>query len=183
MRIIIFVSLLFSITAGAATIEKIDFPESLMVGQQNLVLNGVGLRAKKKMGMTFRVYVAGLYVKAKTDDSQKLINDGEIKVIDMVFLRNVDKKTITESWTEHIAQNCKVSCDTIKDSMKPFLDNLTDMKDQGKMRLVFDKKGLSMTSGASEKRIDDPALSTNVIAVFFGANPPTPELKRGLLGL
>jgi len=173
----------FSFSAGAATIEKVDFPETLKLGSQNLVLNGVGLRAKKKMGMSFRVYVAGFYAKAKTDDSQKIINDGETRVIDMVFLRNVDKKTITESWTEHISQNCKVSCDQISESMKPFLDGLTDMKDQGRMRLVFDKKGLTMNSGGVEKRIEDASLSTNVISVFFGANPPTPELKRGLLGL
>ncbi len=184
MRIIIILASVLACTATAGTIEKVEFPETLKLGEHSLLLNGMGLRSKRKLGMEFRVYVAGLYVKAKTNDEQKLIGDGEAKVIDMVFLRSLDKDTIVESWAEQITGNCKVNCDKIKDSMKPFLESLTAVKDKSRMRLAFDKKGVILTAGAApEMRIDDPSLATNLLAVFFGANPPTPELKKGLLGL
>lgn len=180
MRIIIILGLVLSFnSASAATIEKVDFKDSLTQEGTDLVLNGVGLRTKTKLGIDFRVYVAGLYLKTKTKDAEKVIGDGETKLIEMAFLRSLDRKQLVEAWTEQLTQNCRVECDKLKTQMQPFLDSIDSVKDGVRSRLLFDKKGLS----SNGKRIDDPALATNVLAVFFGAHPPTEQLKKGLLGL
>lgn len=180
MRIIIILSLVLSFGfARAASIEKVEFKDSLKQADTDLVLNGLGLRTKTKFGIDFRVYVAGLYLKAKTTDAEKIIGDGETKFIEMAFLRSLDRKQLVEAWTEQLTQNCRVECDKLKAQMQPFLDSVESVKDGVRSRLLFDKNGMS----SNGKRIDDPALATNVLAVFFGSHPPTEQLKKGLLGL
>ena len=61
LGIIIFLSLT-SLWASGANIEKIDFADTVQQKGQQLILNGVALRTKRKLGINFRVYVAGLYV-------------------------------------------------------------------------------------------------------------------------
>jgi len=171
--------------AGAAKIEEKEFPDSLTMNKKNLVLNGVGLRTKKKMGMNFKVYVGGLYTTAKSADAAKLMEPGD-KVLELIFLRSLDKDTLQEAWAEAFPKNCQVECDQSAGMLKQFNELMADVKEDGRLKMTFDKDGVSVEiTGKKETksgRIDGAGFSKNLMAVFIGPQPPTEELKKGLLG-
>ncbi len=189
MRIIIIaISLMMLVTsqAFAAKIEGKEFPESVTLNKKNLVLNGVGLRTKKKLGMTFNVYVGGLYVTNKSTDATKHIENTD-KVLELIFLRSLDKDTLQEAWSEAFTSNCQSECDQSGDKLKMFNDLMADVKEDNRLKMTFDKDGVSVNiTGTKESktgRIEGAVFAKNLMAVFIGPKPPTEELKKGLLGL
>lgn len=183
--IIILLAMLGAVAASAASIEGKEFADSVEVNKKKLVLNGVGLRTKKKLGMNFKVYVAGLYVAEKSKDVEKLVAPGD-KVLELVFLRSLDKDTLREAWGEAFPKNCRVKCDTEKDSIKKFNELMVDVKEDNRMKITFDKDGVSVElkgkKDSKSGRIEGAALAENLLAVFIGKEPPTEDLKKGLLG-
>lgn len=182
MGIIIF-ALMWNL--GALTIEKKEFVDSLSVNNKTFVLNGVGLRTKKKLGINFKVYVGGLYLLTKSEDSAKIIEASD-KVLELIFLRSLDKSTLEEAWSEAFPKNCQVECEHSAGTLKQFNDLMTDVKEDGRLKMVFDANGVSIElvvkGGTKSSRIESAAFSKNLMAVFIGPQPPTEELKRGLLG-
>ena len=65
----LFLILLFVAPVLAGTLAGIIFPDSLDIGGQTLVLNGMALRKK----VIFKVYVAGLYLPAKEKNSETIL--------------------------------------------------------------------------------------------------------------
>src|SRR4029079_11999809 len=107
----VFLSLVFSLSAGAREIEKVNFANQLDVAGKKLVLNGGGLRVKRRFGMNFDVYVAGLYLTAKSDKAEAIIASTEPKALRLVFLRSLDKGTLDEAFEEGFNKNCKPDCE------------------------------------------------------------------------
>lgn len=184
-RIIIFLICVVVVPAFAAKIENIDFPDTMSVGAKSLVLNGTGLRIKRKLGIGFRVYVAGLYAPAKSNDAEKLIEPGD-RILDMVFLRSLDKETMQEALGESLTKNCIADCATIAEQVKKLKELIVAVKENSRMRLKFAADGVDIEAhGKEEKsgRIEGAAFARNLMSAFLGKEPPTPELKKGLLGL
>ncbi len=73
--------------AYAVEVGGVEIAETLDTNTGNLVFNGAGIR--KKFG--FKVYVGALYLKAKTSDSQAIINADENMAIQMTWKRNGKK--------------------------------------------------------------------------------------------
>jgi len=173
-------------TTYAKQIEKVDFPEELALGTQKLVLNGAGLRTKKKLGMNFKVYVAGLYLTAKNGDANAIIASPANKVLELVFLRSIDRETLQEAWQEGFDKNCKTDCESAKDAFKAFNDTMTDVKENSRLKMTFDKDGVAVEvlNGKTPKKaqVIGESFKKALLAIFIGENPPTPELRDGLLG-
>jgi len=176
----------WTIAGSAAQIEKVNFPEEMSVGSQKLVLNGAGVRAKKKLGMNFKVYVAGLYLNAKSSEATAIINSPATKVLELVFLRDVDRETLQEAWQEGFANNCKGDCETAKDHFMAFNDTMVDVKENSRLKMTFDKDGVAIDlKGAKRSKnaqIIGETFKKILLAIFIGDSPPTPELKKALLG-
>jgi long-chain acyl-CoA synthetase len=173
-------------TTHAKQVEKVDFPEETMLGNQKLVLNGAGLRTKKKFGMNFRVYVAGLYLTAKNADANAVIASPANKVLELVFLRGIDRETLQEAWQEGFEKNCKADCESAKDAFKAFNDTMVDVKENSRLKMTFDKDGVAVDikggKNAKKAQVIGEAFKRALMAIFIGDNPPTPELKAALLG-
>lgn len=184
--IIIFAAMMMGAPAWAAKIEDKEFPDTLSITKKNLVLNGVGLRTKKKLGMNFRVYVGGLYVAAKSTEAAKHLEPGD-KVLELIFLRSLDKGTLQEAWSEGFPKNCQMECEAGAETLKQFNDLMVDVKEDSRLKMTFDKDGVSVElTGKTENksgRINSAAFAKNIMAVFIGPQPPTEQLKKGLLGL
>jgi hypothetical protein len=171
--------------ASAVEIEKVNFPGEMDVAGKKLVLNGFGKRVKKKFGMNFDVYVAGLYVPTKSGKASELIASDDVKVLRLVFLRSLDKSTLREAWEESYDKNCKFDCEASKAGLKAFNDLMVDVKDKSEMRLEFGKDGVSIEMNGKEKKsgkVAGEGFRKNLMSVFIGDEPPTEDLKKGLLG-
>jgi hypothetical protein len=179
-RVFILLLGIFSCAHGRE-IEKVVFADKL----DPLVLNGAGLRVKHKFGMDFKVYVAGLYLPAKSSCAAEIIASDFPKILRLVFLRSLDKETLREAWDESFNKNCKADCEAAKPQMKAFNDLMVDVKDQGELILKFDKDSVSVEIKGKEARsgkVTGEAIRRGLLAVFIGEQPPTEDLKKGLLG-
>ncbi len=77
----------------------VDMPDTLMVGGEQLILNGAGIRVKKFLGMIGKnIYVAGLYLKKKNSDAAQIINADETMVL---RIKIVTSLVTSELFSEH----------------------------------------------------------------------------------
>lgn len=186
MRALVIFLMFFSTSVFAGIVEGVDFPNEVSVGTEKLVLNGAGLRTKRKFGLNFKVYVAGLYAPAKTMDPKKLITGTETKVLELVFLRSIDAKTLREAWTEGFDKNCGADCDAARSSLKAFNEFMKDVKEKHRLKLTFKVQDVVVELQGDESRTTQfagEAFRRALLALFIGDQPPTPELKNALLGV
>ncbi len=71
--VVLFAMLFLSTAAFAADVSGVMMPDTMKAGGQTLVFNGGDKRTKFMM----KVYVAGLYLKQKSSDAQKIIDADE----------------------------------------------------------------------------------------------------------
>src|SRR5262245_29179575 len=86
--------LLLSFPIHAAELEGVTLDDRVQVDGQELQLNGMALRTR---ALFFKVYVAGLYLPAKTVDAQAAIAAPGAKRIVLVMLRDATAEQFVES--------------------------------------------------------------------------------------
>lgn len=97
-------------------------PESYKLGQDNLVLNGAGLREKFAIGVD--VYVCGLYLKSKTTNAAAIINSDDPMVIRLQMVRGVNAQEFSENTLlgfHESTRNLGIDIKSIDNEIKQFL--------------------------------------------------------------
>lgn len=82
--------------AGAAEVAGVSLPETMTLNDQELVLNGAGIREKYVIG--YDVYVAGLYLKEKSRDADKILNANEPMMLRIKILTGM---VTSEKFKDH----------------------------------------------------------------------------------
>jgi hypothetical protein len=183
------VLLLAAVAVGAmlyaAELQGVTMPDQITVGQSNLVLNGLGLRIKKVAFVGVKVYVAGLYLPAKSTDPAKILADDEPMQMVMHFLyKNVEKSKLVEGWTEGFQKNSAANMAALKARLDKFNEMWSDMKtgDVATMTYIPGVGTKVEVKGKEMGTIEGKDFAQALLAVWLGANPPNEELKNGLLG-
>ena len=169
----------------AAELQGVSMPDQITVGQSNLVLNGLGLRIKKVAFIGVKVYVAGLYLPAKSSDPAKILSTDEPRQMVMHFLyKNVEKAKIVEGWDEGFKKNSPAQMGALKDRLAKFDGFWSDMKtgDVATMTYVPGVGTKVVVKGVEMGVIEGKDFAQALLAVWLGPNPPNQELKDGLLG-
>ncbi len=165
---------LFSLNLYAATMEKVNFPDTMEYQGQNLVLNGLGIRLATWFNV--KVYVAGLYIEKKSSNPDEIFNFKSPKYISLKFLRDVDKDSINGAWEESIDDKFK----TQKEKLKALMQDIKEKQElafgvlKEKVVIKLDNKILGEISGAE--------FSRAILNIYIGPKPPNEELKSGMLG-
>lgn len=112
---------LFSTHAVQAA-DDAKIPDKLVLdgGKGELVINGTGTR--KKFG--FKVYDGSLYLKAKTTDSQKIINADEPMAITMSWKREAPIDKTTDVFADGFKYGAGANYDAQKANIDSFLKTL-----------------------------------------------------------
>jgi len=165
---------------AAAELAGVTLPDSVLVGDQELLLNGIGLREK----MMFDVYVAGLYLVEPSSDANQILDSKQVKRIDMRFVyKKVSAKKLAKAWTEGIEANSDGPAGTHAAGLEQLNGWMEDVVKGDTM--VFTSvpgQGLQVeVKGQAKGVIDDEAFARAFWAVFLGPNPPTTKLREGLL--
>ena len=110
--------LFFSSTlAYAVEVGGVEIPEALETEAGSLVLNGTGIR--KKFG--FKVYIGALYLKAKSSDSQKIIDADEPMSIVMTWKRSGPVSKVNPVYAEGFKYTANYDSDPLKSDIDAFL--------------------------------------------------------------
>jgi hypothetical protein len=173
--------LLFATTwlASAGSLAGVTLPDSTTVGGQTLTLNGMGLR--EKLGF-LDIYVAGLYLPAKSSDGSKVISSDVPKQIVMHFVYNVTRDQLVETFRESISKNPKAA--SFSSQMQQLEAGMTDMKkgDQIKIEYIPGTGTNIYLRGTKKATLSGKDFMEALFSIYLGPNPPTAALKSGLLG-
>jgi len=170
--------------AAAAALEGVTLRDTYPLDGQTLVLNGAGLRTFSFLRI--RVYVAGLYLTERSHDARAILDSAEPKVIVMVFLHGASKERISQQYHEGEQHNCgQGECDAADAADFERLVAATPGVEPGdSFTYVVTDAGLRLYVNARlVADIPNRDLGRRMLAGFIGDHPPTPELRRGLLGL
>jgi hypothetical protein len=167
-------------TLGAASLAGANLPDTATAGGKSLVLNGLGVRSE----FMVKVYVAGLYLEQKSADPDAIIKTDEPKRIVMHFLHDATKKQMTDAFNESFTDNSPQAAATTKTGIDKFLAALEPLKVGDEMTFTYlPASGTTVAiNGADKVTIPGQAFSQVLLSVWFGPKPPTPSLKKGMLG-
>ena len=172
--------LAFASVAGAGELAGVKLADTAKVGEQTLVLNGMGLRTK----MIFKVYVAGLYLAAKQSDPAKILAEDSARRLEMQFMRSVGHEKIAEAWAECLTNNTPNAGSDVQAGFKQLEGWTADMEEGHKMTFTYEPgKGTEIAvQGAAKGSVAGKAFADAIFACWLGPVPPNAELKTGLLG-
>lgn len=153
-----------------------------MVGKEQLILNGAGLRKKYFV----KVYAGGLYLRKKETDAKKIINADEPMAIRMQFIYDgVSGKELVDAWNEGFADATKGSLGPLKESTDKFNSFFTEEARKGDVYDIIYTPGEGVTvsiKGKLKGTISGPDFKKTLFAIWLGEKPVDNSLKQGMLG-
>lgn len=179
MKSLILCLMLWSSGSFAATKDGVEFKDSIEQAGTKLVLNGMGYR----IATIFRVkvYLAGLYLKEKSSDAEKIIASTDPKIVRMIFKRDVEKEKFKEGILISFEKN-KLKADDYKSELDKMFGNMTDIKEGDEVIVSFTSKEIDFSHAGKKINISGEAFSRDLLKLWLNT-PPNEELKAGMLGL
>jgi hypothetical protein len=168
--------------AEAADLDGVVMPDTRVVDGIHMRLNGMGLRTYSVFRI--HIYVAGLYLERRSDDPDSILQSPERKLLDIRFLRDVGAEDARKAWQDGFESNCQPpACYLDTQDVQRFLAEVPPIHKGDETMLLFTPKGVNVTfNGQPIGDITDPHFAETMLATFIGPVPPTPRLKRELLG-
>jgi hypothetical protein len=162
----------------AATLADVTLPDTITVGSQTLVLNGLGLRSK----LFIKVYVGGLYLEQKTNDATAVIQSDTTKRVVLQFVYGeVTREQMVEAFDEGFKGNAPKAPQA---EVKQFLGAIETMKKGEQLVVTYVPGTGTILALRGKDKLTIPGLpfAQAVFSVWFGPKPPTGDLKTGMLG-
>src|SRR3954452_9689197 len=104
----------FALPLIAATLADVNLENSVIVNNQTLVLNGLGLRKK----LFIKGYVGGLYLPAKNKDAAAILAPDASRRMVMHFLDSVSKDQMCDAWSNVTEDNTQNASADVKDTFQ-----------------------------------------------------------------
>ena len=168
-----------------APLTEEGFPQTLMLGDRNTRLNGVGTRYKA----VFRVYRAALYAERPVHSLHDLSDPSQAKRIQLVMLREVNSSELSTLFVRGIQQNLDKAASTHWVSA---MVNMAEMFSRYKRVEAGDQitldwlpgKGtvISVRGESAGAPIPDAAFYQALASIWLGATPADWTLREAMLG-
>ncbi len=168
----------FALPIAAATLADVTLPDTITVGGQTLVLNGMGLRTK----LFIKVYVGGLYLEKKSGDAAAIIQSDSAKRVVLQFIYGeVSRDQMVEAFTDGFKGNAPKAP---KAQVDQFIAAIEGMKKGEQMVVTYVPNTGTTLSIRGKDKLTIPGLpfAQAVFSVWLGPKPPTSDLKKGMLG-
>ncbi|MEN9743155.1 MAG: hypothetical protein RLZZ65_960 [Bacteroidota bacterium] len=166
--------------AQTKKIHGVNFYTELKLGDENLVLNGAGLREKYWMDL----YVAALYLPKKSNEAGKIIyNDQEMAIHIKIISSSVTRERFIESVNEGFANSTHGKA--TKEEIKKFVGFFSEPISEGdKINLDYiPGKGVRVTKNGTVKgTIPGLEFKKALFAIWLGTPPVQESLKNEMLG-
>ena len=172
----------YAAPAAASECKGVTFSDTVEVGGQTLILNGLGLRE----ATIFRidVYVAGLYLDANATSGEDILASPGAKHLSLVFLRNVSRRNVTDAWSEGFRKTSAARMP----ALQPHVDTLNrwmeavNQGDNVEFTYVPGPGTEVSIRGKKKGSIPGAEFGEALFAIWLGPDPPNESLKAGLLG-
>ena len=174
--------LLVATPGDAGQLAGVTLPDRVSVAGHELVLNGLGLR--EATPFIVDVYVAGLYVEAKTSDPAAILSPHAVKQLAMKFVRSVGKENLTNVFTEGFEKNVGDKRAAVAEGLAVLNAAMTDVKQDDVITLTYEPgAGVAVSvRGHETAMIPGEDFQQVLFSIWLGANPRDVSMRDGLLG-
>ncbi len=171
--------------AHAATLEGQQFEDTVVLGQQKLQLNGLGLRGVAWL----KAFVAGLYVSTPSSDAASLLAETGPRRLRLKIMLQAPSSELTKSLLRRVKRHETPEAQArLADRLTQFaqqLDSLGELMPGDVVDMDYlPGKGLvlSRNGKAAGKPVVGDDLYRAVLQIFVGEHAIDPRMKQGLLG-
>ena len=167
--------------AAGVTRDGVTLPATVDADGNTLVLNGVGLRKKA----IFKVYVAGLYLPARSADAAAILSADQPRRIVLQFLRGVSQDQMCEAMYDGLKNNTPDHTPELKARFDEFCSMMVEIE-KGEQFVFTYLPGTGTVIEAKGERkgvIEGKDFADALFASWLGPKPgPGEGTKRDLLG-
>lgn len=147
----------------ALVVKGVELPDSITSGDETLVLNGAGIRAKKLAGLIKKdLYVAGLYLKNKGSDAQQIVDTDETMMLRIKIVSSLlTAERFKEATLTGFAESTKGNTAPIQKEIDLFLNAFADKINDGDLFDIVYKKGIGVQvfkNDAKESAVTIPGM-------------------------
>jgi hypothetical protein len=180
-------ALLLSATACGGELEGVKLPKHVQLGAggPELVLNGAGVRVR----LIFRLYVAALYLPARTEDGEAILRGDQAKRFVMHMLRDVTAEqiyaTIRDALQETLTAAERQPLDARMAQFRAIFDTMREVKEGTQITLDYLPLPGTIVSINNEEKDRIPGADFNqaLMRVWLGDRVRDPDLRKALLGI
>lgn len=176
--IILFLAVVL-VPLAAREIGGVALPDQLNLAQQELQLNGAGLRKKA----IIKVYACGLYLPGAEQNAATILADSSAIAIRMHFIyRKVDNEKLIAAWNEGF--EAAGVTQTMAAEITQFNSFFTQPAVKGDVYDIsyLPGTGIQVTmNGELVGTVENPAFRSAVFSIWLGQNTALPKLKTQLL--
>lgn len=167
--------------AAATEVAGVEFPPTVRVADQELQLNGAGLRRK----LFFKVYAAGLYLPQTAAEAEAVLAMAGPKRIQIHALRDLTRDQLVGALQEGLAANASAAEQLALEARRArFAGFFTDGAAGDTLTLDY-VPGLGtrmLTNGEPVGSIEGEDFYRALLRVWLGEQPADGSLKQDLLG-
>ena len=160
----------------------VNFADEVTIGQQPCKLVGVGMRKK----LVVDVYCGALYMHQPTQDPQQVIAAEQPKrVLLHVVYKQVEPNQWVEGWQEGFKKNTPNPDAALKGKIEQFMQCFTEPVRKGQevqVTYVPDKGTEVMVNKQVKATITGSDFMKALWSIWFGKEPASESLKKGMLG-
>jgi hypothetical protein len=174
-------ALVIATPALAKKVKGVDFPEVIDVAGQKLRLNGAGLRTK----FVVKVYAGGLYLAQPSRDPDAIVAADATKRVRMVFLRDVTKKQIMDSYREGIEKNSpRRQLNELLAKLGEVGSAIPDLKERAEMLVTYvPGQGTTVSAtGGGTATVPGKEFADAMFRIWLGSSPADEDLKAAMVG-
>jgi hypothetical protein len=173
-------ALAVAVPAAALDVNGVNVADTATVAGTPLVLNGAGVRSK----VIFKVYVASLYVPAKTTTLAGVLAGP--RRVQLNMLRTLEAETLLEALQDGMKENSsaealaavKAQTDQLMGIMKAF----GEVKEGAVVTIDFAEDTTTISlNGKPRGTIAGAAFNTALVRIWLGPKPVQGDLKTALL--
>ena len=180
--VVALLALCVALPALAAEVGGVKLEDNATVGGQQLVLNGAGVRTR----VLFKVYVASLYLPARTNDATAALAKGPRR-IQMNLLRTLAPDQLVDALNDGMKENnsdaelAAVKAQT--DQLMAIMRSLGEVKEGSVVTLDFADSATTVgLNGTPRGTVSGEAFNTALTKIWLGDKPVQADLKKALLG-
>jgi hypothetical protein len=180
--VVLFAMLFLSTSAFAIDVAGIKMPDTIKAGGQDLVFNGGGKRIKD---VFFKVYVAGLYLKAKSGDAQKIIAADEPMAVKLQITSGF---VTTDKMKKAVIEGFQKSTNDNPAPIQPKIDSFITIFKDINIDVIYDfayvpGKGVEVyKNGQLSSTIQGLDFKKALFGIWLCDKPAQEDLKAAMLG-
>lgn len=168
--------------ATAAEVAGVKLDDKVIVGGQELTLNGAGIRTRA----VFKVYVGSLYLPAKATTSAAALAKGPRR-IQLNLLRNLSPDQLVDALVDGLKDNTsEAEFATLKpqtDQLASIMRSFGDVKEGSVVTLDFVDGATRIGQNGQQKGVvPGEPFNQALTRIWIGEKPVQGDLKKAMLG-